>query len=194
MINNKRRIQKLRTQPPWWNKECTRLKNMKYNNLKQFRQTNDTSDLERYKLAKTSFKNQCKREKLEYQKNCRRKLIESRKEPKQFWSYIRNTENIDIHVLGVWKSQNDRNCIRNWLDLAYMPIFDSILINLAWKQRNTNNYYENHRAFPKLIWITNHVGQHPAYPGIWTINAPQTPEAKASNGFLVAPGVEYTLY
>jgi len=112
MINNKRRIQKLRTQPPWWNKECTRLKNMKYNNLKQFRQTNDTSDLERYKLAKTSFKNQCKREKLEYQKNCRRKLIESRKEPKQFWSYIRNTENIiDSNV-----SDTDNISSNGWFD------------------------------------------------------------------------------
>jgi len=78
-------------QPPWWNHECTRLKKQKYYRLKLFRSSNNSQDLERYKLAKKDFKHNCYLQKMSYQRDCKNKLVSSRTNPKAFWNLVKST-------------------------------------------------------------------------------------------------------
>lgn len=54
------------TQPKWFDKECQKLKIMKYRSLNKFRLLNTTNSLENYKCLKRQFKALCEQKKKKY--------------------------------------------------------------------------------------------------------------------------------
>lgn len=79
------------TQPPWWNMECSRAKRSKFQLLRQFRVSNDMTDLQLYKHARNKFKNVCKKCKSNYERQNRNNLVNARNSPKSFWSIIKKS-------------------------------------------------------------------------------------------------------
>ncbi len=81
----------VRTQPQWWNIECTRAKHTKFQLLRQFRVSNDMADLQLYKNSRNIFKSLCRKCKSSYERTNRNNLVNARKSPKEFWKLIKKS-------------------------------------------------------------------------------------------------------
>ena len=79
----------LPSQPPWWDITCTDLKQKKYAALRRFRESNEISDLRKYKDQRNLFKHSCRLKKQPHQKHCKQKLMEASKDPKIFWKTVK---------------------------------------------------------------------------------------------------------
>ena len=71
--------------------KCEKLKYAKFLALRHFRYTNNSADLAIYLHNQKSFKMTCKQKKLEFQSINKRKLVDSRKDPKLFWSILKQS-------------------------------------------------------------------------------------------------------
>ena len=76
-------------QSPWWNIDCDKAKNAKYQALRTFRQTNTEDDLDRYFIAGNRFKAITCHSKDEYHRQNRQQLVESRNIPNIFWKTLK---------------------------------------------------------------------------------------------------------
>ena len=83
---------KAKSQPEWFDDECVRLKAVKYQNLRKFRNTGSMEDLQRYKQSKEVFKQTCKCKKEEYKEGVREKLLSLMKEPTKVWKYLKSLQ------------------------------------------------------------------------------------------------------
>ena len=54
------KLQSLPSQPPWWDITCTDLNQKKYSALRRFRESNEISDLRKYKDQTNLFKHVCR--------------------------------------------------------------------------------------------------------------------------------------
>ena len=77
--------------PEWWDEQCEVLKSSKYIALRKYRNTHYENDLALYKAKKNDFKAKCRINKLKLQKSKREKLIKAKKNPKDMWKLIKQS-------------------------------------------------------------------------------------------------------
>ena len=98
---------------PWFDDICKNLKAEKNKTLKQYRQSRTVEDLNRYKDARTNFKQQCRTAKAKYNNDRLESLIESLGSPKTFWRKLKMLSNKKASVknnitLEQWKVYFER--------------------------------------------------------------------------------------
>ena len=77
-------------QPKWFDNTCKRLKQEKYQALRQLRLQRTPESVSRYKAARKTFKTQCDNQKAAYNAKMLDDLVSSSSSPKSFWNKLKN--------------------------------------------------------------------------------------------------------
>lgn len=88
-------------QPKWWDKECERLKRVKYKLLKCFKETDCIHDFNAYKEARRNFKNHCTKSKNEWKDGLRQKLVDCRHDAVQFWKVVKSINSKHLYCPAI---------------------------------------------------------------------------------------------
>ncbi len=79
------------SQPPWWDNDCDKSKQLKYSALRKFRYSGLLDDRIDYMTKKKSFKALCGAKKRSYQGKRRQELVDAGKNPSKFWHVIKKS-------------------------------------------------------------------------------------------------------